>query len=133
MENKSQTRGLKPFVAGDPRINRAGRPKFFDQLRKLAIAIACEQVTLSNGRKISLIEAILRSWARSKEPALQIKFVEIAYGKVPDRIEAEGLQPQTRLILHWPHELDREPSQFDGLPPNVAREARRRLKGPEAP
>src|SRR5216110_1850870 len=49
MENKSQTRGLKPFVAGDPRINRAGRPKFFDQLRKLAIAIACEQVTLSNG------------------------------------------------------------------------------------
>jgi len=103
MENKSQTRGLKPFVAGDPRINRAGRPKFFDQLRKLAIAIACEQVTLSNGRKISLIEAILRSWARSKEPALQIKFVEIAYGKVPDKIET-NLAPRTVLRLYWPHE-----------------------------
>lgn len=104
MENKSQTRGLKSFVAGDPRINRAGRPKFFDQLRKLAIAIACEQVTLSNGRKISLIEAILRSWARSKEPALQIKFVEIAYGKVPDKFETNPLENKTTLILHYAHE-----------------------------
>ena len=104
MEYKSQTRGLKPFVAGDPRINRAGRPKFFDQLRKLAITIACEQVTLSNGRKISLIEAILRSWTRSKEPALQIKFVEIAYGKVPDKLETNPLENKTTLILHYAHE-----------------------------
>jgi len=104
MENKSQTRGLKPFVKGDVRINRTGRPRGFDEMRKLALRMACETVTLRNGRTMSVIEAMLRSWVCSKEPALQIKFMEIAFGKVPDRIEATGLENKPTLILHHAHE-----------------------------
>ena len=104
MENKSQTRGLKPFVKGDVRINRTGRPRGFDEMRKVALRIACETVTLQNGRRMSVIEALLRSWVCSKEPALQIKFVEIAYGKVPDKLETNPLENKTTLILHYAHE-----------------------------
>ena len=95
----------KGFVKGDARINRHGRPAGFDAARQMALAIACEDVTLSNGRKMSAIEAMLRSWARSKDHMLQLKFVEIAYGKVPDRIEATGLENKPTLILHYPHEM----------------------------
>src|SRR6266567_4346751 len=77
----------KGFVKGDPRINRKGRPKSFDQLRKLAQQIADEEVTDRRGEKIRLAEAILRSWAESKEPMLQKSFMEYAFGKVPDKIE----------------------------------------------
>jgi hypothetical protein len=103
MENKSQTRGLKPFVKGDVRINRSGRPRGFDEMRKMALRIACEMVTLQNGRRMSVIEALLRSWVCSKEPALQIKFMEIAFGKVPDA-ETTGLENRPTLILHYAHE-----------------------------
>ena len=104
MENKSQTRGLKPFVKGDVRINRTGRPRGFDEMRKVALRIAYETVTLQNGRRMRVIEALLRSWVCSKEPALQIKFVEIAYGKVPDKLETNPLENKTTLILHYAHE-----------------------------
>jgi hypothetical protein len=104
-QGNGQTRGLKPFVKGDARINRHSRPAGFDVARQMALAIACEDVTLQNGRKMSAIEAMLRSWARSKEPSLQIKFVELCYGKVPDRVEATGLENKPTLILHYPHEM----------------------------
>ena len=103
MENRSQTPGLKPFVKGDVRINRTGRPRGFDEMRKLALRMACETVTLKNGRTMSVIEAMLRSWVCSKEPALQIKFMEIAFGKVPD-VETSGLENRPTLILHYAHE-----------------------------
>ena len=103
-ERNGQARGLKPFVKGDARINRHGRPRGFDLARKLAQQIAHEEVTLSNGQKMSVVEAILRSWVLSKEPALQRAFVEIAFGKVPDTPAVNPLENKTTLILHWPHE-----------------------------
>ncbi len=51
-----------------------------------------------------MIEALLRSWVCSKEPALQIRFVEIAYGKVPDKLETNPLENKTTLILHYANE-----------------------------
>lgn len=51
-------------------------------------------------------EALLRSWVKSRIPALQLAFAAYAWGKPPEKIEAEGLQPKTRLILHYAHELD---------------------------
>jgi hypothetical protein len=81
------------FKKNDPRINRLGRPKSFDALRSLAQQVANEvaksggQEAIIDGHKVTVAEAIVRSWALSKNPQLQKAFVEIAYGKVPDPIE----------------------------------------------
>ena len=86
MTTKPATSGS--FKKGDPRINRKGRPKSFDALRELAQQIAQESTGLVvNGKTITVIEAILRQWAQSKNPQLQRAFIEVAFGKVPDNIE----------------------------------------------
>ena len=97
MSDNSNTvpKQLKPFVKGDPRINRKGRPKSFDALRELAQEIAHEtaqaggQDVVVNGHKVTVSEAILRQWAMSKNPQLQRAFIEVAYGKVPDALDVE--------------------------------------------
>ena len=87
---------LKPFVKGDPRINRKGRPKSFDALRSLAQEIAHEAAKQGNrpvvleGHVVTVTEAIMRSWAVSKDPRLQQKFIEVAYGQVPSVTRLEG-------------------------------------------
>ena len=78
-----------------------------DQLRKLGQAIAAETVTTSRGTRITLAEAILRSWAQSKEPILQKAFIEYAFGKVPDKLETNPLEERKTLILHYGHEFKR--------------------------
>ena len=77
------------FVKGDARINRKGRPKDFDALRELAKQIAAEPVMIGD-KKLTVVEAILRQWAQSKNAILQKGFLEIAYGKVPDKMEVAG-------------------------------------------
>jgi len=88
---------LKPFVKGDPRINRKGRPKTFDAVRALAQEIAIELVrrqdgepALVNGKALTTVELILRSWAQSQDPRKQLAFIEYAYGKVPQQTEVTG-------------------------------------------
>jgi len=99
---KQRGRGPKPFVKGDPRINRKGRPRSFDELRKLGQ----ETVTTSRGISITLAEAILRSWAESKEPILQKAFMEYSFGKVPDKLETNPLEERKTLILYYGHERE---------------------------
>jgi hypothetical protein len=96
----------RPFSKGDSRINRSGRPRSFDQFRELAQKIAREKLVDPDGSAITVGEAILRSWAKSKEPILQRAFIEYAYGKVPDKIQSTGLDPKTTLILHYAHERE---------------------------
>jgi len=79
----------KGFVKGDKRINRKGRPKSFDAARALAQSIAHEEVTNSKGDTVTVTEAILRQWAASKDPRLQMYFFEVAYGKVPNENKTE--------------------------------------------
>ena len=86
----------KPFVKGDVRINRKGRPRSFEEVRKLFQSISHEMVTeegkpvIIGGHKITTVEQIARSWATSKNPILQQKFIEVAYGKVPENINIGG-------------------------------------------
>jgi len=131
--NKERKTVGRPFEKNDSRINKSGRPKTFDELRRTADMIASEMIPGPNGEMISRGELLLRSWIKSKNPILQRAFIEYWVGKVPDRIEAEGLEPKTQLILHYAHEFNAlEASEFDYLPPNLAREAKRRLNGPES-
>jgi hypothetical protein len=91
----------KGFVKGDPRCNRSGRPKSFDQARALAQEILHRELQTKDGKMISVIEAILTHWAKSKEH--QKSLLELAFGKVPDKIETD-LTLKTKHIMHWPHE-----------------------------
>jgi|SRR5215471_4135113 len=129
-KSDSQDTGKKPrgvgvrFTKGDPRINRGGRPKSFEYFRALAQSIAAKEISDGKGNVITVGEAILRSWARSKEPQLQRAFIEYAYGKVPDRFDPlDGLGAKTTLILHYGHERDKRDADYNGLSSEVSRGA----------
>jgi hypothetical protein len=109
MEEEIEKRRVigKPFARGDARINRDGRPRGFDEMRKLAQRIAAEKVVDSDGNSLTVAEAILRSWAKSNEPQLQRAFIEYAFGKVPDKLETNPLENKQTLILHYGHEFKR--------------------------
>lgn len=78
------TKGLKPFKKGDPRINRYGRPKSFDVLRKLALRIASEPAAIKDGYTVTKIEAMLNNMMASRNAAHNKTFLEYAFGKVPE-------------------------------------------------
>lgn len=93
----------RPFVAGDSRINRKGRPKSFEALRKEAIKLAGEIVIAqqANGEpmELSRIHAILLDWASSDDPQAQKLFVEYAYGKVPQKEEITGANGEAQKLI----------------------------------
>lgn len=84
------------FKKNDARINRNGRPKAFDALRKLAQQIAHEEAVskgepvVINGRKATVTEVILRQWFQSQDFRKQQAAMEIAYGKTPIINEHSG-------------------------------------------
>lgn len=91
-QKKNPADNLKPFVKGDPRINRNGRPRKFEQLRKMAVSIAHEPAKDSNGKDIIIdghiatnAEMIMRTMMKDKK--YMREFLEIAYGKVPDQVD----------------------------------------------
>lgn len=91
----SNTGGSRPnkgqFKKGDPRINRKGRPKTFDALRRLAQQIACEIVESEDGSTaMSRIQTVLHDWVTSGDKDKQRAFIEYAYGKVPNPVEMSG-------------------------------------------
>lgn len=96
----------KGFVKGDPRIWKHGRPKSFDALRELAQQIAHEtakaggNVVIIDGHTATVSEVILRQWAQSKNPQLQQKFIEVAFGKVPTQVEVSGTIAGSAIPIH---------------------------------
>jgi hypothetical protein len=91
---------LKPFVKGDKRINRKGRPRSFDALRSLAQEIAKEAFEDRDGNQATRVELILRDWSTSHNALLQKQFVEVAYGKVPDEVINSGAQRLDIIVKH---------------------------------
>ncbi len=96
------TERLKPFrfKKGDPRINRTGRPRTFDQCRDLVQKIAHEELQLKDGSKISVVEDVLRSLAKGDTRAKEI-FLQYGYGKVPDKIHMGDIdgKPTTPMVI----------------------------------
>lgn len=85
-----------PFRKGDPRINRKGRPKVMDEVKSLSLEIAHEpalkdgQPIVINGHVVTVVEAILRQWAVSKNPKLQELFMLYAFGKIADNVNVNA-------------------------------------------
>ena len=85
----------KPFIKGDKRINRDGRPKNSTDLSALFRRIGAEVATKKNGEPIigpdgkpmTVLEAIARQWAQN--PKQQSDFIDRAYGKVPQAHEPQ--------------------------------------------
>lgn len=73
------------FKKNDPRINRAGtKVKGFFTLRQLAQQISEEPSTVDS--KKTVMEQLLRDLVVSQDPKAKVKFLEIGWGKVEDRI-----------------------------------------------
>ena len=94
-----------PFVKGDPRINRKGRPKSFDALRKLVQSVGNEIAKDKDGKPLiidghvaTVAEMIVRSWA--KDGKHQKDFVEYGWGKVPNPVEVTGSDGGA-IIIKW--------------------------------
>jgi hypothetical protein len=86
----------KGFVKGDPRINRRGRPRSFDTLRKLAVKIAGEQA--DDEEEVTRVVLMLREMARSENPSDRALFLSYAYGKPKDEVEHTGEMVQKVII-----------------------------------
>jgi hypothetical protein len=94
--------GKGGFAVHPENINRNGRPKSFDVLRSLAQQIAEECARDENGKIIELdgravtnAENTLRIMMNSP---LRDKFLEIAYGKVPQPIDAKITTWQDEIV-----------------------------------
>lgn len=91
---------LKPFVKGDPRINRKGRPKSIGMLREMAKEIVNEEVEVkgpSKGRgvprdtiKKTRLQVLMEDWASSPSFSKQRTILELGYGKLDAEIQDEN-------------------------------------------
>ncbi len=97
---------LKPFVKGDSRINRKGKPKTFKQLRALFISIANEPV--KDGDTITRIEKMGREMLKSDNPADRALVLKYAFGNVPD--EAEVKAKVILLVKYADKDTDNQPA-----------------------
>ena len=82
--NTQRKRGPgKPFVKGDRRINRYGRPKSSEAFRKMAIKMLSEPIVSKDGTvQTNYAELILRDWIQSRNFQKQKGALEAAYGQI---------------------------------------------------
>lgn len=93
--SKTVPKQLTPFVKGDPRINRKGRPRTSDQLKDLGLALLHEPAKDKNGQPVVIdghvatnLEMILRRMMSDKRQSADL--LDRVYGKVPQAVQHEG-------------------------------------------
>ena len=110
-----------PFVKGDKRINRNGRPRSFDALRKLAIKIAGE---LADEEEITRITKMMRDMSRSSNPSDRALFLAYAYGKPKENIDITSKGEKIKAYIEfspadWDNDEQDKPDS-SVPPPSVA-------------
>ena len=87
----------------DPRRNKKGRglyPSNTKELNELLHEIASEELTNSDGVKITRLRAMLRSMMTSRSSADKQHILDRMYGKVPDKIELDGKEAVTLTVIY---------------------------------
>ena len=109
----------KPFVAGDPRINRKGRPHVPQseiELRALIGELLDEAGTVrENGQDVRMkkINILLNKLILSKSPVGQIHILDRLFGKVTEKVEHSG-EVAVKGYGTWnPDEWDKDKKQDD--------------------
>ena len=93
--SKTVPKQLTPFVKGDPRINRKGRPRTSDQLKDLGLALLHEPAKDNDGKPLIIdghvatnLEMILRRMMGDKRQSADL--LDRVFGKVPQAVQHEG-------------------------------------------
>jgi len=87
--------GNKPFTRGDPRANRAERPKDSDRLKKLCQRIGAER---SPGSEYTILEAALRRCTTSDDPRLLALFLCYGWGKPAVMESGDASAPVIQVV-----------------------------------
>jgi len=98
IQRKYNTGGCtgKGFVKGDKRINRGGRPKSFDALRKLAQKIAGE---LPDEADVTRVTEMLIEMSKSKNPSDRALFLAYAFGKPKEEVDVTSAGEKLTIRL----------------------------------
>lgn len=112
----------KPFVKGDPRINRGGRPKSFDAARALVLQLGNEVLEGKDGAKFTRFQLIIRDWLASGNFQKQKAALELAFGKVPDKTELTGENgEQLRVLVEYVNSPYPVTSTSSGASPDISK------------
>ena len=112
---------LKPFVKGDPRINRKGSMQnTFPKLRSMAQRIADEPALdkdgkpiIIRGHEVTTRELILYRMAGGKEAKERARFLEVADGKVPNPVDITSNGDSIKTYVSWSPEQLRAEAEND--------------------